>query len=108
MLLHYFPRSHSSALIPTQEYFCPSCQWDAAGLDCHGKSSGIAKEHGNAQDFALHSLTVNKKRGKGTAGGEPLEPKDLPRELECALGHMREIPADPIVDVSARSPWLRL
>lgn len=77
-------------------------------LDWHGKSSGIAKEHGNAWVFALHSfraLCLKTNGKKRQMEGHPLTPH---RELERALGHMRESPADPITDVSARSPWLRL
>lgn len=102
MLLHYFPRSHSSALIPTQECFSPS--WDSAVLDWHGKSSGIAKEHGNARVFSLHSFRAlcENRWGKEADEGDSLSPRSPHRD------HERGNSAGPITDVSARSPWLRL
>lgn len=59
MLLHYFPRSRSGTLIPTQEYFTSRSHRDAvvlvAVLDGSWKSitysDGIPEHHGDAPFF---------------------------------------------------------
>lgn len=93
-------------LFPPRSTFLPAASGMLQGWIAVGRTGGFAKEHGNAQDFALHSFTALwKKKWEKEANGGGLTPRTPHRELEPALGHMREIPADPIMDASL---WLRL
>lgn len=82
-----------SALVPAASGMLQCC----VGM---GGAGGLLRN--NAQDFTLHSCTAlwKIKGKKQQMEGDPLSPH---REQEHALGHVRESPANPILDVSARS-----
>lgn len=58
--------------------------------------------------FTLSQHCGKKNGKKRQMEGDLLIPRTPHRDLEHAVGHTRESPADPMVDVSARSLWLRL